>query len=955
MNLPKPMQHHSLQPRPQHIRHPMHQAPMHPGHPGHPPPHLAINMGPPPPPQQQPQLHIPNGPQARGPLPQQYNLQQIRDQSRLTHPQLAQQMTQQIQNQMQHHKGRQPLGGAQMKHAMMQKSLQAAAMRNNPQPNQKLQQQRLPMPPQVLAMNGSCSAAQMQMMKANMQNQQPQLQQIQQQQQISQQQQNSNVIPIQQMPNINRQQTHQQLQHRQPLPPNHQKHNGNNRSRSHNRQSQQNPMHPRQILQNPNRVNHLHKANVSTPTTLPTVSEVESTVVCTAQRTDELSPTAEDFKPQSNQKPSEGEKAEEEDNGLLNDFLSVVMKGENCFTNSKEKTPMCLVNELARYNKIEHQYRLTSESGPAHCKRFTVTLKLGTEEYTAEGYKIKKAQHTAAAEAIKKTKYKHPLPKIIRRPEESLRATITPTVELNALAMKLGQQTYYVFDPRSQQEATPGSQDMPANERVSRAGMLPQQQRFIAGKVYPPKYPMRIPSVNGYAPMPGHIPNGVPAELCKITLIVGKQKFVGCGKTLQAAKHDAASRALQVLKTQAATKFKEILSRTSEDGDWKSPISLVHEIAIKRNLNVVFKVLREEGPAHMKNFITTCEVGNIITEGDGNGKKISKKHAAEKMLEELKKLPPPSPSKSPPVKRIKVKSFKRKTSPSTKKRGSSSIRDKSDVEYAEETNPISKLIQIQQSRNEKGPVYELIARNGETKKKEFVMEVNVPGKVARGIGASKKLAKRSAAQNLLIAMGVETEDNDNQENDSQIANQNSTAKAARKVKFNESSETTDRPSDTSAASQNGNGGPSGRQIVPGVLLLRQHSKDSDEADHSAEAGDHSRKEQPSTTSATTASEKCATTTTTTSSSSSSSNVTGVRPKDQLMYLAQILGFQVNYSDYPKGNHNEFLTIVTLSTSPPQICHGMGLNVEESQDQAASATLQILSKLGLDNVKPKTED
>lgn len=28
-----------------------------------------------------------------------------------------------------------------------------------------------------------------------------------------------------------------------------------------------------------------------------------------------------------------------------------------------EKTPMCLINELARHNKIAHQYRLTDESG----------------------------------------------------------------------------------------------------------------------------------------------------------------------------------------------------------------------------------------------------------------------------------------------------------------------------------------------------------------------------------------------------------------------------------------------------------------------------------------------------------------------------------------------------------------------------------------------------------------
>ena len=47
---------------------------------------------------------------------------------------------------------------------------------------------------------------------------------------------------------------------------------------------------------------------------------------------------------------------------------------------------MCLINELARYNKTTHQYRLTHESGPAHKKSFSVCLKLGdTEEYVATG------------------------------------------------------------------------------------------------------------------------------------------------------------------------------------------------------------------------------------------------------------------------------------------------------------------------------------------------------------------------------------------------------------------------------------------------------------------------------------------------------------------------------------------------------------------------------------------
>ena len=98
---------------------------------------------------------------------------------------------------------------------------------------------------------------------------------------------------------------------------------------------------------------------------------------------------------------------------------------------------MCLINELARFNRLGHQYRLMDESGPAHKRIFTVCLRLGgsdlspkskkdkdapaesssespnlePEEYLASGPSIKKAQHAAAAMALEKTKLKHPPPK----------------------------------------------------------------------------------------------------------------------------------------------------------------------------------------------------------------------------------------------------------------------------------------------------------------------------------------------------------------------------------------------------------------------------------------------------------------------------------------------------------------------------------------------------------------
>lgn len=48
------------------------------------------------------------------------------------------------------------------------------------------------------------------------------------------------------------------------------------------------------------------------------------------------------------------------------------------------------------------------------------------------------------------------------------------------------------------------------------------------------------------------------------------------------------------------------------NADLKSPISLVHETALKRNLQVIFEVKLEKGPPHMKTFVTLCKVGNVV-------------------------------------------------------------------------------------------------------------------------------------------------------------------------------------------------------------------------------------------------------------------------------------------------------------------------------------------------------
>lgn len=88
---------------------------------------------------------------------------------------------------------------------------------------------------------------------------------------------------------------------------------------------------------------------------------------------------------------------------------------------------------------------------------------------------------------------------------------------------------------------------------------------------------------------------------------------LGQGPTVQAARHDAAAKAIDHIKQLGGIDTSE--NPPSENGhmteipassfqndvnsELKSPISLVYEIALKRNLNVIFDVLSEKVSSYM--------------------------------------------------------------------------------------------------------------------------------------------------------------------------------------------------------------------------------------------------------------------------------------------------------------------------------------------------------------------
>ncbi|KAM5158126.1 double-stranded RNA-binding protein Staufen homolog 2 isoform 6-T6 [Mantella aurantiaca] len=384
-------------------------------------------------------------------------------------------------------------------------------------------------------------------------------------------------------------------------------------------------------------------------------------------------------------------------------FLEVPLH-EN-MTNPKEKTPMCLVNELARFNRIQPQYKLLDERGPAHSKLFTVQLTLGDQSWEAESTSIKKAQHAAATLALSETKLPKPAARQMKNVINNNPGSITPTVELNGLAMKRGEPAIYrPLDPKP----------LP-NHRTNYNYRGMYNQRYLC-------------------PM---------LKTFYVQLTVGNIEFYGEGKTRQAARHSAALKALHALRNEpiperSAVQNGETGRGPEEDKDAnKSEISLVFEISLKRNLPLSFEVTKESGPPHMKSFVTKVTVGEFTAEGEGNSKKLAKRRAAAAVLQELRKLPPLPVVEKP---RLYVK-----------RRPKTII--KASPEYGQGMNPISRLAQIQQAKKEKEPEYVLLSERGIQRRREFIMQVKVGEQTATGAGPNKKTAKRNAAEAMLLQLG----------------------------------------------------------------------------------------------------------------------------------------------------------------------------------------------------------
>ncbi|KAM9859720.1 double-stranded RNA-binding protein Staufen homolog 1 isoform 1-T1 [Aulostomus maculatus] len=590
--------------------------------------------------------------------------------------------------------------------------------------------------------------------------------------------------------------------------------------------------------------------------------------------------------------------------------------------NPKEKTPMCLVNELARFNKIQPEYKLLCEQGPAHSKIFSVRLTLGDQHWEAEGTSIKKAQHSAAASALAETTLPKPTIRTPRNTGKNLDG-MTHTMELNALCMKLGKKPMYKpLDPY------PGMRPPNFNYNVRAPGPY---QRSMQQYYYP------------FAP--------VGPMLYHMELSIGCQQFIGKGRTRQLAKHDAAGKALKVLQKEPILQQLPVINGEPEEENLnKSEISQVFEIALKRNLPVNFEVLKEDGPPHMKRFLVRVTVGEFSGEGEGKSKKIAKKLSAAAVLAELKRLPYiPSVEKTLPRIKKKTKSImKLQTSP----------------EYGQGMNPISRLAQIQQAKKEKEPEYTMVTERGLPRRREFVMQVTVCGQSAEGMGPSKKVAKRNAAEKMLELLGYKVPQPQPPKPALKTDEKTPVKKAGdgRKVTFFEPGsveevalECLHKKSEVSKEEDFRLPYLSHQQLPAGILPMVPEVAQAVGACQGSHAKDYSRavpNPGKATVTAVIANELLYAGTSLTAETilKNKNNLSHLphgpltRPSEQLGFLASVQGLQVEYKDFPKNNKNEFVSLINCSSQPPLISHGIGKDVESCHDMAALNILKMLSEL-----------
>ncbi|XP_036601725.1 interferon-inducible double-stranded RNA-dependent protein kinase activator A isoform X1 [Trichosurus vulpecula] len=167
----------------------------------------------------------------------------------------------------------------------------------------------------------------------------------------------------------------------------------------------------------------------------------------------------------------------------------------------------------------------------------------------------------------------------------------------------------------------------------------------------------------------------------------------------------------------------------------KTPIQVLHEYGMKTNNVPVYEFERADGHANTPSFTFRVTVGDITCTGEGSSKKMAKHKAAEAAIGHLKAnaslcFAVPDPMAPDPSKQPK-----------------------------NQANPIGSLQELAIQHGWRLPEYTLSQEGGPAHKKEFTTICRLESFIETGKGASKKQAKRNAAEKFLAKFREFSPDN----------------------------------------------------------------------------------------------------------------------------------------------------------------------------------------------------
>lgn len=586
------------------------------------------------------------------------------------------------------------------------------------------------------------------------------------------------------------------------------------------------------------------------------------------------------------------------------------IKPNNNSNSTGSRTPLSQIGEIARFHSLHVEYRLVNETGPPHAPTFTVLLRIGNEEFNGQGASIKKAQHAAAEEALEKTTLPKPPPK--NRPG--------------------GRKPF----------GTGIGGGMGGGGGGDRGGSKRPNWNLIQLTAVAQELQLPLQFVQQPVPIVDPFRRGDPPSI--VSVHVGDKIFTGEGSNFNAAKNMAVMIALKsMLKVKQEVDVAKMVQAGADaeqnalDAENKSPISIVHEMAMKRGKNVQFEIMKEEGPPHMKVFTVKCKVAEELeTQGDGPTKQAAKKASSELMIAKLKEIPITVPQIGQGG--LSLKAMQRGLLRQKTQKKKNSIPVVKDLEK-QAVSPISRLIQIAHVKKFKEPEFTLISTGTESnvenflkqiterdrrmlrkKKPVFTIEVTVGPHTCRGTGPNKKAAKKAAAEAAVIALGYPpTEGAGDDSGDSAggdgESNSSPTSKSPPAATGGNTGSSGKRGSGGGGHSGDSGKGSSGtvklagaRQIAPGIIVLKSENSTTGGTTSSAVAQEMKKVGNMMN--------PCP----------AASNREGI---DKLAYLSKLLEISVSYSDFPKKN--EYLSVVSLTTNPPHVAHGCGKTLEEAQN------------------------